>query len=28
VNDDFQGSTTATRTFHAMMDADSEDSNG
>lgn len=26
VNDDFQGSTTATRTFHAMMDADSEDS--
>lgn len=25
VNDDFQGSTTATRTFHAMMDADSED---
>lgn len=28
VNDDFQGSTTATRTFHAMMDADSEDSDG
>lgn len=26
VNDDFQGSTTATRTFHATMDADSEDS--
>lgn len=25
VMDDFQGSTTATRTFHAMMDADSED---
>lgn len=25
VNDDFQGSTTATRTFHATMDADSED---
>lgn len=25
VTDDFQGSTTATRTFHAMMDADSED---
>lgn len=26
VMDDFQGSTTATRTIHAMMDADSEDS--
>lgn len=26
VDDDFQGSTTATRTVHAMMDADSEDS--
>lgn len=26
VTDDFQGSTTASRTFHAMMDADSEDS--
>lgn len=26
VTDDFQGSTAATRTFHAMMDADSEDS--
>ena len=26
VNDDFQGATAATRTFHAMMDADSEDS--
>lgn len=25
ITDDFQGSTTATRTFHAMMDADSED---
>ena len=25
VNDDFQGSTTASRTIHAMMDADSED---
>lgn len=25
VDDDFQGSTTATRTIHAMMDADSED---
>lgn len=25
VNDDFQGSTTATRTFHATMDSDSED---
>lgn len=28
VTDDFQGSTTASRTFHAMMDADSEDSDG
>lgn len=28
VTDDFQGSTTASRTFHAMMDADSEDSVG
>lgn len=26
VNDDFQGATAATRTFHATMDADSEDS--
>lgn len=26
VTDDFQGSMTASRTFHAMMDADSEDS--
>lgn len=26
VDDDFQGATTATRTVHAMMDADSEDS--
>jgi hypothetical protein len=26
VDDDFQGATTATRTIHAMMDADSEDS--
>lgn len=26
VNDDFQGSTTATRTIHVMIDADSEDS--
>lgn len=28
VTDDFQGSTTASRTFHAMMDADSEDTVG
>lgn len=28
VTDDFQGSTTASRTVHAMMDADSEDSDG
>lgn len=28
VNDDFQGATTASRTFHAMMDADSEQADG
>lgn len=28
VTDDFLGGTAATRTFHAMMDADSEDSDG
>lgn len=28
VTEDFQGSTTASRTIHAMMDADSEDTNG